>query len=156
MTKKKIRLYTDGSILKNLNGSYGWLIVDNFEVIEENAIRLDRQTISILELTGIKEGMISARKRFPSEEFDLSIDIYSDSRMSVKSLTTYYKDWEKRAKDGIWYATTGKPVINQDLIKEIKAIEKQFSRINYIHVTGHGDSEFNNQIDRAVREISAQ
>ena len=156
MIKKKIRLYTDGSILKNLNGSFGWLVVDDSEVIEEKAKRLDGSTISVLEAKAILEGLKSCIELFPKENFLLSIDVYSDSRMSVNALTTYFKDWEKRAKDGVWYATTGKPVANQDIFREIKQIEKELKKVNYIHVSGHADSDFNNRVDRLVRTLSAE
>ena len=156
MIKKKIRLYTDGSILKNQNGSFGWLVVDESEVVEEKAVRLDGSTISILELNGILEGLKSCRALYPKKDFNLSVDVYSDSKMSVNALTVYFKDWEKRAKEGIWYATTGKPVANQDIFKEIKKLEKDFIKINYIHVSGHSDSDLNNRVDRLVRSVSSE
>ncbi|QKF93631.1 ribonuclease H [Fadolivirus algeromassiliense] len=62
------------------------------------------------------------------------ITIYSDSEYSIKSVTEWIKNWEKNN----WKTTGNKPVKNQDIIRPLNDILKQYSNlIIFKHVRSH-------------------
>ena len=65
---------------------------------------------------------------------DINIKIYSDSEYSIKSMTIWIKNW----KQNNWISSTGKPVMNQDIIKKIdELIIKHDGKTKFKHVRAH-------------------
>jgi len=71
---------------------------------------------------------ISTKKKFDK------IHIYSDSEYSIKSLTVWIDNWKKND----WRTANKKPVMNQDIIKEIDVyLQKYKKKIVFTHVYSH-------------------
>jgi ribonuclease HI len=63
-----------------------------------------------------------------------TINLYTDSEYSIKSLTIWIKDWKKNN----WKNSKNKDVLNQDLIKKIdKILQKNKNKIFFTHVYSH-------------------
>jgi ribonuclease HI len=71
---------------------------------------------------------------------NLDIKIFTDSEYSIKSLTVWIKNWKKNN----WISSTGKPVLNLDIIQKIeKLMEEHNGKINFQHVRAHtGKNDF--------------
>jgi len=82
------------------------------------------------------------------------IHIYTDSEYSIKSLTEWYKNWEKNN----WINSKKEPVLNQDIIKPIIKIIKSYNgKIKFTHVNSHtGKQDFeslsNEMADKLANE----
>jgi ribonuclease HI len=154
--KARFKLYTDGSIdAKTGKGAYGFiLIVKHGEediVVSETVETEEKTTISVMEMKALNAGLKAIVDIAETDKLSqVTVDVYSDSKMLVESLNVYVEKWKKRAVKGIWYATNGSPVANQELFKEIISNEEKLHKVRYIHVKAHGDSEYNNRIDKMV------
>ena len=70
--------------------------------------------------------------------------IWSDSMYSIKSVTVWYKNWEKNG----WKNSKGADVENQDLIKPIIELLTKYSEfLDIKYVKGHSTSTGNNKAD---------
>ena len=158
-TKARFKLYTDGSIdAKTLVGAYGWVLIkkvgEEDQLVEENVLTEQKTTISVMEIRAVLEGLKSIVKQSEGIQ-TVIVDVYSDSKMLVDSMNVYIPKWRKKAiGNGIWTATNGQPVANQDLLKEILEVAAQISEVRYIHVKAHADSEYNNRIDKLVHSAA--
>jgi ribonuclease HI len=167
-TKLKIKVYTDGSIntVKNVDGidnvaAYGFIAMtrDQSTGIDDELGRavtvVENSTITEMELRGILSAAIFATKKFGAKH-ELTIEVYSDSKTATDAFNDYISKWIKASirTKGEWRSTNGKPVAHQDIYKEI--LEKTESiKIKYIHVKSHKDSEYNNAVDKLVRDAVA-
>jgi ribonuclease HI len=165
--KTKIKLYTDGSIVtvkghKEINNvaSYGYIVVQRNAttgvdtLITEKVHVVDDTTITEMELRAILEGVkyIGAMAKW-NHDADLTIEVYSDSKMAVDAFNDYIAKWIKGAvmrRSDEWQATNGKPVAHQNIYKEILEAT-QGVNMKYIHVKSHKDSELNNRVDLLAR-----
>jgi len=133
----KILIFTDGSYIPKLKRcGYGVLFPNKeFEDISRKFI-YEPLTNQRAELYAIYKGIKTVQKN----DINLNIKIYTDSEYSIKSLTLWIKDWKK--KD--WKSSTGKDVMNQDLIKKIDSImAKHKGHIEFQHVRAHtGKKDF--------------
>lgn len=69
------------------------------------------------------------------ETWVTKVNIYSDSKISIDSLTTWIKTWKRNG----WTTAAGKPVENQLLIQTIDQHLTELSELNisFEHVYGH-------------------
>jgi len=149
-----ILVFTDGSCIGQGKGTPKCGIGIHFPNKEladvSKKFKLDPLTNQRAELYAIYYAL---RKIIKNLDFK-TITILTDSEYSIKSLTVWVKDWEK--KD--WKNAQKKPVMNQDLIKPIyEIIKKHKDNIKFIHVdahTGGGDwkSVGNALVDRLAKQ----
>ncbi len=150
-----IKIFTDGSFkkLKNKKILCGYGIyfpngeLDNVSrpFIHEPLTNQRAELYAILKaLRNIEKNKI---------EFD-SIIIYTDSEYSIKSVTEWYKSWEKNN----WKNAKGQAVMNQDIIRPLIKILKSYSgKIKFQHVNSHtGKQDFeslsNEMADKLANE----
>jgi ribonuclease HI len=162
-----ILLFTDGSCVKGIKASYGYLILYKesssttyleLELYEE---LLENKTNNRAELLGMLKGLQNVL------EFNIinSIKIYSDSIYTIKSITEWIKTWKKNG----WKTANKKPVKNDDLIKVIDTYYNQLlSKCNNViieHIYSHQkepnkeSTEWikwygNNKVDINIQKIS--
>jgi ribonuclease HI len=120
-----IKIYTDGSCLKNPNGPGGWAVVmidiDNYEwYLSEGE---DKTTNNRMELKAVIEGL----KLINDDEECI---IYSDSKLTINCAEG---KWNRKA--------------NLDLWKEYDIVSKK-KKINYQWVKAHNGDYYNEIVDK--------
>jgi ribonuclease HI len=149
--ENKILVFTDGSYIKSYNScGYGVYFPNGeFRNISRRFKRVPL-TNQRAELYAIYKAIKTIQKK----SLDYSIKIYTDSEYSIKSLTIWIKDWKKKS----WKSSTGKDVMNQDLIKKIdEIILKNNGQIEFQHVRSHtGKKDFesinNDIVDKLAKD----
>lgn len=144
--EREIKVFTDGSYVKATQAcGYGVLFPNKEYENISKPFTIEPKTNQRAELyaiySGIKTVYKDLKKRNETNETNKTnkviITIYTDSEYSIKSLTVWIINWKKNN----WKATTGKDVLNQDLIIKLdKLIEKfksKFGLIKFIHVRSH-------------------
>lgn len=86
-----------------------------------------------------------------------TINIFSDSKISVYGLREWYKKWIINFKEDLMYSSSGKPVANQRFFIECMGIIDALNKkVNIYHVNGHIDlwdkKSINKFITTFVRE----
>lgn len=135
---KRIAIFTDGSSCGNGKstaragvGIYIPLLEKKIsssltESLRKSNIINTKNTNQRAELAAIIEAL-----RLTKNETN-GIDIYTDSMYSINCVTKWYKSWIKNN----WIGSTGKPVLNQDIIRPI--IESLKNKdISFHHVKAH-------------------
>ncbi len=150
-----IKIFTDGSFKKLKNNKilcgYG-IYFPNGEL--DNVSRPfihEPLTNQRAELYAILKALRNIEKN--KLQFD-TIMIYTDSEYSIKSLTEWYKSWEKNN----WKNAKGQAVMNQDIIRPlIKILKSNTGKIKFQHVNSHtGKQDFeslsNEMADKLANE----
>ena len=70
------------------------------------------------------------------------IEVYTDSEYLMKGITIWIKNWQKNN----WRTKNKKPVLNQDLWKEL-LIETEKRKVEWKKVLGHSGHGFNERCD---------
>ncbi len=137
---KRVTLYTDGACSGN-PGAGGWGAVLLFGEHRREISGGERETTNNrMELTAVIEGL--KRLKFPCH-----VDVYSDSAYTVNAfLQGWVYGWEKAG----WKKADGKPVLNDDLWKELLFLSREHE-IVFHKVKGHADNELNNRCDYLAR-----
>jgi len=128
---EEIIVFTDGSHIKpqNLCGYGVHFPNGEFKDISKPFTKEPR-TNQRAELYSIYKAI----KTISNHDKNLNIKIYSDSEYSIKSLTIWIKNWKKNN----WIGSTGKPVMNQDIIHKIdKLMNEHVGKIKFTHVRSH-------------------
>lgn len=89
-----------------------------------------------MELTAVIEGLRLLRR--PSH-----VDVYSDSRYVVQGITEWIHDWIRRG----WKTAAKKPVLNEDLWRELNALVGVQTSIRFHWVQGHAGHPENERAD---------
>ncbi len=129
-------VFTDGSCLGNPGpGGWGAVRVEEGEVLTESRGTDPQTTNNRMEL----EAMIAGLEMVSPEE---PVDIYSDSRLVVNTLTGWAAGWEKRG----WRRSAG-PVKNLELVRRAYELaqERPLARIRWIRA--HDGSRWNEYAD---------
>jgi len=131
----EIIVYTDGSHMKPSNKcGYGVHFPNNeFEDISRAFTKLPK-TNQRAELYAIYKAIYTVNKK----DTKLNILINTDSEYSIKSLTIWIKKWKKNN----WIGSTGKEVMNQDIIKNIDNLMSEHEgKIKFKHVRAHTNKQ---------------
>ena len=128
-----INVFTDGSrILKenNFYGGYGIYFGDNDERNKGEPYTDGEITNNRAELFAILESLKILKKEIDEKQI---INIFTDSEYSLKSVTEWYKKWEKEN----WKDKDGNVRKNIDYIIPISSILKNNKNINIKHIYSH-------------------
>lgn len=141
--EKLIKIYTDGSCLKNPNGpgGYGIVIIDNNKKYEFSGGSIST-TNNRMELLAV----INALKSL--EDVPQRVAVYSDSEYVVNAIN---KGWLEN-----WITNkqlSQRP--NADLWKELHPLLKHYTP-KFIWVKGHADNEYNNRADKLAKEAAVK
>jgi ribonuclease HI len=139
-----IEIYTDGSSLGN-PGPGGWGV---FVVKKENEGVFDdieigggekETTNNRMELKAVIEAL-----KFIKDNNFKEVTIYADSAYVLGGVTSWIKNWEKNG----WKTANKKPVLNQELWKELNSIERLLkTKIFWQKVKGHSGDLYNDRAD---------
>lgn len=142
---KKVTLYTDGACSGN-PGAGGWGAVLLYGEHRAELSGGDAETTNNrMELTAVIEGL--KKLKYPCE-----VEIYSDSAYIVNAfLQGWVVAWEKSG----WKKADRKPVLNDDLWRELLALTRMH-QVVFHKVKGHADDELNNRCDALARAAVPQ
>jgi ribonuclease HI len=155
---REIKIFTDGSYVKATKAcGYGVLFPNKEYENISKPFTIAPKTNQRAELYAIYKGIKTVYKNVKNEDKVnevTNIIVYTDSEYSIKSLTIWIKTWKKNN----WKATTGKDVLNQDLIVKLdKLIEKfkaKYGSIKFVHVRSHtGKKDYESINNDLVDEI---
>ena len=68
----------------------------------------------------------------------------------------FTKGWFDKWKHNFWTKANGRPVKNQDILKELDYYLSKFSDINFKWTKGHAYNQGNNQADYLVNQAMDQ
>lgn len=138
---KRVILYTDGACSGNPGiGGYGCLLMYNGHEKRLSGAFADT-TNNRMEIYAVICGLKCLKE--PCE-----VDVYSDSAYTVNAFNNgWIYSWEKSG----WKKADNKPVLNDDLWKELLALTR-IHKINFIKVKGHADNEYNNLCDKLATD----
>lgn len=155
MENKKIQIYTDGSSLGNPGpGGWGVLIIKNEELGIKNDIEIGggekNTTNNRMELQAVIEALkYSARQDLAEYK---EVTIFADSNYVLNGINSWIYNWEKNG----WRTANKKPVLNQELWKELIELVRDSKRnIFWEKVKGHSGHIYNDKADEiATRNAS--
>jgi ribonuclease HI len=139
-------MYTDGSALKAQGGKFycgAGVVLIYGERVKEISHEMGYATVNIAELTAPILGLNMLKS-------PCKVTIYSDSQYTIDTQTKYLPDWLRRG----WRTSTGKPVKNKELIKELYQLSK-IHDIEWVKVKGHSGDAMNDLADKLACEASA-
>jgi ribonuclease HI len=148
-TANKILVFTDGSYIRKPEKCGYGVYFPNGEIKNiSRKFTKEPLTNQRAELYAIYKAIKAIQKK----SLECPIKIYTDSEYSIKSLTIWIEGWKKNG----WKSSTGKDVMNQDLIKKIDSIKaKNISKIEFQHVRSHtGKNDFESKSNDIVDKLA--
>ena len=146
------RIYTDGACLDNpgVCGA-GFVALDGSGTpVEERSIPIGNGTNNVAELTA----MIEALKFAIAECVPGRIGLISDSQYLIRGIT----QWSKRWIENDWKKSTGEPVQNLELWKELIALKEraeEMFELRFDWVKGH-DGNYWNEVADSLASSAAE
>ncbi len=149
-----MRVFTDGACSgngrKGAKAGYAVWFPDHKDLSCSDRIPADEaQTNQRAEMSAIWRAVhVLEDKGF----YESDLVIYTDSDYCIKCLTQWIPGWKSRG----WKTTDGKPVLHQDLIKDISERLSKFKSYRFVHVRAHtgGEDDLsknNDIVDRMAR-----
>ncbi|MDP3874940.1 MAG: ribonuclease HI [bacterium] len=142
-----ITIYTDGASRGNPGpGGWGAVIMDKNWVVEIGGSDL-HTTNNKMELTACIRSLEFTISN--SQFLNQPIRIYTDSEYVTKGITEWIHRWQKKG----WKTANRKPVLNQDLWRELlRAIEGK--DIEWKYVAGHSGDRLNDRCDEIATSFA--
>jgi ribonuclease HI len=132
----KSGVFTDGSCEGNPGpGGWGFVWVENDEIVQEKNGRDGDTTNNRMELTAL----IEALRVLPE---DAETAVYSDSQLCVKTVNEWAAGWERRG----WRRKSG-PIANLELVKEFYALARAHPGVRIEWIRAHDGSRWNEYAD---------
>ncbi|MBO5046200.1 MAG: ribonuclease HI [Clostridia bacterium] len=146
---KRVTIYTDGACSGNPGlGGWGAVLMYGDKKLELNGGE-EQTTNNRMELLAVIKGLQALK-------YACEVDLYSDSAYTVNAFTQgWLEGWKKNG----WKKADGKPVLNDDLWKQLIELCNVHA-VTFHKVKGHADNEWNNRCDflarSAIEEIRAK
>jgi ribonuclease HI len=132
---KKVKLITDGACLGN-PGRGGWACILRFNQYKKEIWGSEAHTTNNrMELKAAIEGL-----RAIKEECD--VEVVTDSEYLKNGITGWIAGWTRNG----WRTAAKKPVINQDLWKELDQ-QNARHKTTWVWTKGHASHDDNNRCD---------
>ena len=129
-------VFTDGASVPNPGpGGWGAVYAVDDQVVAERQGRHPDTTNNRMELTALIEGVALVPGDTPAT-------VYSDSRVSVRTITEWAEGWERRG----WKRKSG-PVENLDLVKAAYAAYRARPELKLQWIAGHAGLRWNEYAD---------
>jgi ribonuclease HI len=142
---KKVQIITDGSCRGN-PGPGGWAAILRFNQHEKEIWGCDPQTTNNrMEIRAAIEGLRALKE-------SCEVEVVTDSEYVKNGITSWIYGWKRKG----WRTAGGKPVVNQDLWKDL---DEQVARhkVTWTWTKGHASHEDNNRCDElATRAAQKQ
>ena len=132
---KKIRLITDGACLGN-PGPGGWAAILRYKLQEKEIWGAEPHTTNNrMELRAAIEGLRALRE-------ECEVQVVTDSEYLKNGITEWIHGWKRNG----WMTKSKKPVVNQDLWKDL---DEQTARhkTTWVWTKGHATNTDNNRCD---------
>ncbi len=142
---KEVTIYTDGACRGN-PGPGGWaavLLCNGHE--KEITGREDDTTNQRMEMMAALQGLKALNQ-------PCRVLLHTDSAYLVNA---FNQDWLQKWQRNGWMTSKKEPVANQDLWKELLAMNRKH-RVEWIKVKGHSDNELNNRADKLAKKAVDQ
>ena len=140
---KSVRLVTDGSCLGN-PGRGGWAaILRTGDHILELFGGEGQTTNNRMEITAVLNGLRALKE-------SCRVTVETDSQYVKNGITTWIHRWKKRG----WKTTSGSPVKNQDLWRELESALAGH-QVNWVWVKGHANHSDNIRCDELARKAAS-
>lgn len=140
---KKLKVITDGSCLGN-PGPGGWAAILRYGPHERAMSgREGNTTNNRMELTAAIRALQALKE--PCE-----VELVTDSEYLKKGVEQWMAKWKRNG----WMTASKKPVLNQDLWKELDR-ELARHRTSWRWTKGHANDEDNNRCDELARAAAA-
>ncbi len=140
---KSVRLVTDGSCLGN-PGRGGWAAILRHG---DHSLELfggeGQTTNNRMEITAVLNGLRALKG-------SCRVTVETDSQYVKNGITTWIHRWKKRG----WKTTSGSPVKNQDLWRELESALAGH-QVNWVWVKGHADHSDNIRCDELARKAAS-
>ena len=137
-----IKIYTDGSCLKN-PGKGGWAAIINVNnVIKEISGSVKDTTNNKMELMAPIKAIQEVKEQQP-------IEIYTDSQYVKLGITDWIHKWIKNN----WQTSKKEPVKNKELWIELYELTKSYE-IKWIWVKAHAGNILNEEVDLLAKQAA--
>ena len=147
MTKKNnniVEIFTDGACSGNPGpGGYGAILKYGQEIREISGYEVET-TNNRMEMMAVIEALRQLKR-------PCRIKIISDSQYVVKGMTEWIQNWSKRN----WLTSQKKPVLNQELWKELLSLSQKH-RIEWQWIKGHNGHPYNERCDQLARDAISE
>lgn len=141
---KKIRLITDGACKGN-PGPGGWAVILRYNGQKRELYGCESKTTNNrMELTAAIEGLKALKE--PCE-----VEIVTDSEYVKNGITTWIHNWKRRN----WMTSGKKPVVNQDLWRELEDVSQRHTT-TWTWTKGHALHEDNNRADELASRAAVE
>ena len=137
-----IKIYTDGSCLKN-PGNGGWAAIIN------NNDKIKKISGSVKDTTNNKMELMAPIKALQEVKEQQSIEIYTDSQYVKLGITEWIHKWIKNN----WQTSKKEPVKNKDLWMELYDLTKSHE-IKWIWVKAHAGNTLNEEVDLLAKQAA--
>jgi ribonuclease HI len=141
---KKVHLITDGACLGN-PGPGGWACILRYNAHKKELWGSEAQTTNNrMELRAAIEGLRALNQ-------DCDVEVVTDSEYLKNGITTWIHSWKRKG----WMTAAKKPVVNQDLWKQL---DEQVTRhkTTWSWTKGHASHQDNNRCDELASEAARQ
>ena len=137
-----IKIYTDGSCLKN-PGNGGWAAIINVgNEIKKISGRVKDTTNNKMELMAPIKALQEVKEQQP-------IEIYTDSQYVKLGITDWIHKWIKNN----WQTSKKEPVKNKELWMELYKLTKSYE-IKWIWVKAHAGNTLNEEVDLLAKQAA--
>ena len=137
---KEVTLYTDGACKQN-PGPGGWGCVLIFDDQEKHIFGGEPETTNNrMELSAAIEGLKALKST-------CKVQLYTDSQYVRQGITNWIHNWKKRN----WRKADGKPVMNEDLWRDLDAIQATHE-VQWHWVKGHSGDKYNDLADELANQ----
>ena len=137
-----IKIYTDGSCLKN-PGNGGWAAIINNE---GNILKISGNE---KETTNNKMELMAPIKALQKIKKNELIEIYTDSKYVKSGITEWVHKWIKNN----WKTSKKEDVKNKELWLELYELSKSF-KIKWIWVKAHAGNPINEEVDLLAKKAA--
>ena len=139
---KTVQLITDGACLGN-PGRGGWAAILRYNEHKKELWGSEPHTTNNrMELRAAVEGLRALKE-------GCAVEVITDSEYLKNGITTWIHGWKRKG----WMTAAKKPVLNQDLWKDL---DEQVSRhqATWVWTKGHASHEDNNRADELASQAA--
>ena len=141
---KRVHLITDGACIGN-PGPGGWACILRYGGHKkEMSGSAPETTNNRMELTAAIEGLRALKQ--PCE-----VEVITDSEYVKNGITNWIHGWKRNG----WRTSSKKPVVNQDLWRELDTLAAKHST-KWTWTKGHADHDDNNRCDELATQAARE
>lgn len=125
----QLDIFTDSAGYRQQDGTYdsnvAFFIYHDDLLIYWDRVEYTNKTNNFGELKAIELALRYVKENLKGVD---SINIYSDSLLSINYLTSYLPKWLKNVRNGVMYNSSNEPVKNQDVLWDILSMKDYFKQ----------------------------